>query len=566
MPLESPHTAFNLAITRLNNKNLVDLWLTSGLLSCIDYFDGLSHSQNFLMPTVNVENVSMFQRAILRSSSTEKKYAPFTYPEWSYVHNNLISATTRPGLLDGPEPAEVRLRRLLATMANSQFRFQENSIFDRLGRAYALLHVIPTDHRDTLSRLQKDRFLDLPTVIPQVIGMSVKEFLTLGFACIALIGSRFRTNVVVSDELRAYTAPGQRDTLRRHAEVIESFLTNIRQYRDWLLFQATDLLIQDAPITSLDTIHTYLGHFARTTRELREIATKRPEYREGHIPDRLHPLERYPIVRLDDGRYIIPNVRYFVMTLTEGLHYLLQEAYPDDRYNQLRGYIQELYLQALLTDRLPTAKLLPETSYLKAKQRVDGPDMTLIEDVDPVLVAIESKAKRMRIVTRVAPASSALIDDLGRVFKALERLPGKIADLYAQLPEYAAVQTHIDATKGKDPFAWVVVGEGVYLLPELIFDHVQQTPGHFLQTFPYPYGVMALDIFEDAVELAASLPMPLHAVLREYWQNSMRSNDFNSPLAQALSGRTPSNRNRFVLKYVTMLFDGISTPPWERPE
>lgn len=564
MPLESPHTAFNLAITRLNNKNLVDLWLTSGLLSCIDYFDSLTQRQNFLMPTVNVENVSMLQRAILRSSSTEKKLAPFTPLDWTYVHNNLISATTRPGLLDGPEPGEVRLRRFLATLANSQFRFQENSIFDRLGRAYALLHAIPTAHRDTLQQMQKERFLDLPTVIPQAIGMSVKEFLFLGFACIALISSRFQANFVVSDELRAYTAPGQRDTLRRHAEVIESFLTNIRQYRDWLPFQATDLIIQDLPITSLDTIQTYLGHFAKTTRELRDIAAKRPEYSEGHIPDRLHPLERYPIVRLDDGRYIIPNLRYFLMTLTEGLHYLLQEAYPDDRYNQLRGYIQELYLQELLTDRLPTATLLPETRYQKAKQRVDGPDITFIEDTEPVLLAIESKAKRMRIATRVAPASSALIDDLDRVFKALERLPGKIADLYAQLPEYAPLQERIDETKGKAPIAWVVVGEGVYLLPELIYDHVQQTPGHFLQTFPYPYGVMALDIFEHAVELAASLPMPLHSLLHEYWQNGMRINDFNSPVTQSLNGRVASKQDRFVLKYVTALFAGITTPPWER--
>ena len=57
-----------------------------------------------------------------------------------------------------------------------------------------------------------------------------------------------------------------------------------------------------------------------------------PVYSEGLIPDRLNPLERYPIIRLENDTYIIPNLRHLDTAATELIHYILQEAYPNNEY------------------------------------------------------------------------------------------------------------------------------------------------------------------------------------------------------------------------------------------
>lgn len=534
-------------------------------MSCIDFFDGFTHEHNFLMPTVNTENVSMLQRAILRSSASDSRRQYLTYADWSYVHNELITATSRRGLLDGLEAADVRLRRLLSTIANSQFRYQRNTIFERMGRTYALLDVIPTQYHTKLALHQKDRFINLPTVIPEIIGLTVREFLYIGFACFALLNSRFDTHFLVTDELRSYTQPRTGSAVTRHAEIIKSYLNHPEQYQGWLTFQPTDLLVPEFDFITLEKVERYLLLFARTTRELRDITNTRPEYLRGNIPDRLHPLERFPIVQLANNQYIIPNMRHFVLSMTEGLHYLIQEAYPDDRYNQLRGYIQELYLQLLIKDRLPQTTIIPEVSYRKSGQRLDGPDLAVVDGVDnsddAVLIAIESKAKRMRVATRVAPGSDALINDLDRAFQALQKLPSKVTDLYAGLPEYRSYQPRIDTTRHRTPIALVVVGEGVSFMPELINDHVQQTPGHFLQSYRFPYGIMALETFEQAIELAATSSTPLYELLQTYALNSQRS-DFHQLPAEAFDGQASQSHERFVLNYMTLLFDGISRLPW----
>src|SRR6266496_1923887 len=168
--------------------------------------------------------------------------------------------------------------------------------------------------------------------------------------------------------------------------------------------------------------------------------------------------------------------------------------------------------------------VIPEISYRKAKNRVEGPDLTAIDIDREVLVAIESKAKRMRVVSRVHPGTNFLMEDLQGALAAFEKLPVKIQDLYAGLPEYSVYQSSIDRTKSKAPIAVVVLGEGVYFINELLNDYLKNDQDHFLNKYSEPYCLMRIEAFERAIEVAASNNLSLYDLLHKYWTGSKSTN------------------------------------------
>ncbi len=458
MPLENPRGAFNRAVTRFNGKNLFDLWSISCIFSCIEYFDSWEGRFNFLFPTIYAEKVALFHRAILQSSSVDYKRDLLAAKDVPYVFNSLNEATSeRTILLQGSEDATVRIRRLLSTMAHQQIRLQESNFLDRLGRTFAMLHDIPSLYKDEIKAKQGAKYIDLPSAVKQHLGLSVTEFLVIGHALIALMKMRYDANITISDDIRSYTAIQNTSAVKRRAEVISDVVETSRSVRTNFTFTVQDLVLANHSALTLENTQKYLDLLSKTTRQLRDIVSTQKVYSEGLIPDRLSPLERYPIVALDGSRYIIPNLRHFDTAVTDIIHYILQDIYPDNAYNQLRGYVQEIYLRMYLQDRLPQLQLIPEISYRKAKNRVEGPDLTAIDIDREVLVAIESKAKRMRVVSRVHPGTNFLMEDLQGALAAFEKLPVKIQDLYAGLPEYSVYQSSIDRTKSKAPIAVVVL-------------------------------------------------------------------------------------------------------------
>lgn len=560
MVKETPQAAFNRAISKLNSKNLFDLWTTSCLFSCIDYFGNQNNELNFLMPTINLEQVTLFQKAVLASRAENYKRDFFTShdSDMSYVFNALNDASYRIGLLDGNEDADVRLRRLFATIANSQVRFQERHVLDRLGRTYTMFHIIPLSSRNKLQMLQGNNFLDLPTIIPSQIGITVKDFLSIGFALLELIREKFITNPVINNDLKQYVASSNSAFIgdRRRAVALGKIIDGSKDWLHQLTFTAHDLVVANSSIFTLDNVLAYLRLVARSTRHMRDMIKNMPVYSEGYIPDRLSPLERFPIVELSDDRYIIPNLRYFDMSLTETLHFILQDLYPNNQYNQLNGYIQEIYLQNLIKDRLPNLVVINETTYYKSKKKLDGPDLTIVDPVNKTLITLESKSKRMRVSSRVAPATEALIEDLQRALDAFEKLPAKVSDLYANLAEYKSHQTMLDSTKENIPIGLVIVGEGVYFMPELLNDYLKRNPAHPLNTYPFPYCLIHVEAFERAVEISESTQASLYDLLHEYAQVT-KSSGIKDNSAESFEGRHAGKRNQFVKKFVGMLFDEI---------
>lgn len=564
MVFDDTRWAFDRAVGRLNAKNLLDLWTFSCILSCIEYFDSWEHPNNFLHPMLHPEKINIFQRAILSSKAADYKREPLSSNDIPYVFNALTDATgERTHLLEGNSDPSARIRRLLSTMAHQQIRLQESLLLNRIGRTYALLHEIPILHKEELKKRMGPNFVDLDSVSQTRMGLSILEFLSIGYAAIVLMLRRFQSNITIDKELRQYTGLQTPEGVRRRADVMKRITEETRTVRDNFCFEASDLVLPEVSFLTINKIRAFLSLVSRSTRELREVMSQEVVYTEGLIPDRLSPLERYPIVKLDQDKYIIPNLRYFDMAATDLIHYILQEIHPDNEYNQLRGYIQEFYLKYYISNRLSDIQVIPETSYRKGRNRLDGPDLTAIDLKSKTLIAVESKGKRIRVISRVHPGSNYLLEDLATAITAFERLPGKIADLYANLAEYSAYQREIDETKSTQPIAVVVLGEGVYFISELLNDKLQEEPTHFIHNYPYPFCLMRMETFEKAIEVSSQNDIPLGELLKRYWSGSKSSNisDASAEMFAPFSLPKPTLTQEFADKFFSNLFKSIKPDP-----
>lgn len=546
MSLPNPQAAFNRVVSRFNGNNLYDLWSISCLFSCIEYFDSWKTGFNLLHPMLYTEKVAIFDRAILDSKALDYKEKVFQGHEISHIFNAINETTAaRSTLLDSSDDASARLHQFLSATAHQQIRLHESLFVDRLGRTFGLLHEIPNQYRDELRRKQGNKFVDLVEVIKQHTQLSVTEFLAVGFAAITLMGLRYEAHIPISDDLRKYLSRQDVIGTQRRAEALTKLIEESREIRDKFSFAPVDLVLTELSSLTIENIQSFLKLLARTTKELRHLM-QQPIYKEGFIPDKLSPLERYPIVALGGERYIIPNLRYFDTAVTNLLHYILQEYYPGNEYNQLSGYIQEIYLRLYVKDRLPHLQQIPEISYRKSKNRVEGPDLTLVDQDNGKLIAVESKAKRTRVVSRLHLNKNYLLEDLQGAIGALEKLPAKIQDMYHNLPEYGEYQSLIDQTQQSDSISVVVIGEGVYLLHSHLNDHLRINSAHPLNLQTNPYCLMRLEDFERAVEVAAHNNLDLYNVLYNYWLRS-RSVDMSEASAERFLSY-PISEKTFVRK------------------
>jgi hypothetical protein len=401
--------------------------------------------------------------------------------------------------------------------------------------------------------------VDLPGAVQDHFGISVSDYLLMGFAIITLYMEIYKKSFRLSDAARTYaqSVRGLQDRrAEARAELLMKAIDTAKPIQRQLVFRAENLVPEDRAIFSLPRIRGFLDLLSASTEELRAIRDREPAYNMGHISVRISPLERFPIVRLERGRYIVPNFRYLEQSLKGNLRFALQEAYPGNEYNQTLGTLQEIYIRSMISERLPQLVLIPETEYRKARDRNDGPDLTVIDRSAKQLIAIESKAKHVRAATRIAPASDELMNDLDGVLKALRKLPEKIRDLYAGLPEYAEYQDDIDLTEGCTPICWVVMGEGVHFLQDLLVSVARQDRGHFLNKFEFPYCVMGLDTFELGVEVAAHERAKLHELLQWYWEDS-KVNGMKNHMTEHFRGLGAELPSSFMGKYADMLFETI---------
>jgi hypothetical protein len=549
---------FENAARHIGHLSLTDVWIKSSLLSSIEYFEAFDGSVNLFMPVLHVENINLFHQAILRSTAAHYKTKSFTGDDMAPVFNNLGHVMNERMAILKEYDDERGISKMFATMANSQIRMQSYDLASNMGRNYLMMSVLPAKYESELRKRCKSGFIDLGREIPNVLGMSIEQFLGIGFCLLVMMKNKYEKIYGPSQNARDYilNSTDKEDSIRRKVEVIRSIIDNPNSNHLDITFTASEIskFITGIPI---DLALRYISLLSKSTSEFRDLIDN-GEYTHGLIADRKSPLEAHPVVKLQDERYAIPNFRYFHAAITESVHLILRNSSVGEAYSTITGHLQEFYLDGFIDDRLPNLKCIPERTYKRSNgNSVKGPDLCLIEPNVPWLIALESKAKRTSSYSRTDPEAQAFASDISIAIDAFKKLPEKIDDITSGLSVYDDLKPIIDKLISK-PIATVILGEGIIFTPDILTSIVKESPKHILNTYTIPFALVRISVFEEMVEIARSTSNSLYDLLVQY-HNKSNTRSILDPSSENLSDYKYNKSDTYLGGYYDLLFDRIRT-------
>jgi len=555
MDEEQAQHNFEEASKLLSTINLSDLLGVSSQLSCLDYYSGFEGGFSVLFPFLNFERMGMLSKAILRSGSREYRQRPFDPRILPELWNLLSNSTYFDVYTDEDISGEMKLLKFMAKIGNAQFPYQQYNVRKDLARAYVLYHILPAEYDSELEKKHGKNYINIPDAFESSTGLSIREYLVTSFTLFAFYLMQYGNCLKVPGELMDklnQELPEHSNRLEILIRLLMGFIHYKGPVRFQSFFNKATLDIEGVGILNSRTIGNYLHLVSKSIKELQDLQYDVP-YSKGSISIRISPLERYPVVSLDNNRYIIPNMRYFDSSILNIIHFHLQEAYPQNQFNDTFGSVFEEYPKLVFRERLPDLTLIPEQAYTKKTQFL-GPDITVIDDDDNYLIAVEVKSKKISLDTRLAPMSKSFEKDLDRIYTALKKLPDKVTDLKAGLPEYSRWQNHIDAIPKENIICVIVLYGSLVFLPEIVNQFRLVEPDHFLNKFPYKYCVIGIDILEHAIELAHHGKGTLGSLLSEYYATSRKLGPKESA-AEMFGNISIDSEDYFLKKYIDMLVD-----------
>ncbi len=124
-----------------------------------------------------------------------------------------------------------------------------------------MLEVIPTEFKAELRAHQRDAFLDLPVAAQTKLGLSVKDFFLIDFACLALYQARFEENLPIFEAAREYIFETNNSSSisRRQSEVICELIDRTSTLRHLFTFTAQDLVLARHESFRIEKVQAYLG-------------------------------------------------------------------------------------------------------------------------------------------------------------------------------------------------------------------------------------------------------------------------------------------------------------------
>jgi hypothetical protein len=556
----NPNLHFNNAVSKLNRLNLFNLLANSLNLSYIEFFSATPKRIDLLSPVIFGEQISIFQRAILESNSQVNKNLILNAHLYSFIHNEIIGATFRP--IKGNEKADLEeIFDVFSKIGNSQFRYQKNRIGTRLGRAYSLLYLIPEKKKALLREKLKNDFFDLTEEIPKSIGLTVKQFLGIGFCIYSKMKVLYNDNLrfIEESEDSINNASSDKEKNLIQYRIISKLIEAQGKSNSPFVITADQLIITQSEIYSIEAVNQYLSLLSKSINKLRSLIWEKIEYREGDIPDRLNPLERYPIIEIFSGQYLIPNARFFYDGITNLLHlimqdlFLLQPGRVDNRYHQVMGFIQEIYIEELITEKLENIQIITEIKYKKGKEQISGPDIIIIEHQTNRIIIIESKFKHTRNLSKVKPIPTILHSDLLNVIPVFEKLTKKTEDLYFGFKEYESFQGEINKTKDSIPIQVVIIGQGIEFMAE-IFNRGLLNKEFKNRTTPY--CLIDIETFEDFVDFSSESGTPLSELLTRFYELSKKK-DMRETAAEYLVMNKQSYDKKYAWQFSEILLEEI---------
>lgn len=300
------------------------------------------------------------------------------------------------------EPGADRLRSMLSRLAYEQFGHQISEM-ENVGRTLVLL---------------KDHASNVPTApTPDewrvALGVDLEQFMRLGFAMhVAALqnGGCIDRAVLKMDHVAAIFSP----------------------------------LDADQALESVDK------WFAASPQELAE-AGRAEEVAEAEKWS-LNPLVEKPIVRLTDGRYVMPWTRLVVDRITPtGLYFIGLELFGR-RFTDALVTMFEQYIGAQLK-MLCFADVHPEVAYdRKSKRTVDYFIVT-----DEVTILVEVKASRPIRATRLGTpeGDDDLVHKIGQAYRQIDNSARLLAQRHPELAHIPADRPVCGLVVTLEPFHWV---------------------------------------------------------------------------------------------------------------
>lgn len=301
------------------------------------------------------------------------------------LHNALVNLDMPVG--DGAEEGESALLSMLTRLVYEQFPYQE-SLFEELARTHAAL-VEPLGDLD-LEILDDQAWTE-------VLGAPLPDIVTATFFL-----------QVAANRNAGWVDPTWLDR------------------RD-----ISNMLVTVTP----DSVRDRLVRLSSTPSEFREEYDSVPKF-SGLERFSYNPLTKRPFVRMPDGRYLAPQPRLILRTVTPGTLYYegirtLGKAFARDL-----GKLTEHYVGRLLREVDPAIDLRPEIGW-EGRKSIDW-FLTLPSS----LVMFEVKSERYRLHERAAVGGF-----LDRITTQLNKAHGQLAATSAAIdskrPEFAAIDSNL---------------------------------------------------------------------------------------------------------------------------
>lgn len=517
---------FKKAHTYLNKYNLKNLWGISSALSLLEFFTNDKALKHQLSPVVNPVKLNLFTKAIIHSKSRNYKEAKVDSSTLIKVFNQLGEALPKP---DDIESWDIKtkedLHDTLMSLFVSQQWFQRLEINERAGILYELYHNLPDKNEEFLKEKHQKRYVHIPELIEEGLGIKLENYICIGFALFLYYQTKHKqlckTSPQIRQELKS-VINSKYLSKKKRGKFFSKFINKNTVKTSKFYFTIDELSSQFEFIEPLDKkdFKNFLRLLSTTPKEIGKIRSKQ-RFTKGQISQSLNPLEERPVVRIDN-EYIIPDIRIFMIALTSILTYEISKLHGDFRFREVYGSIQELYVNKVLSKRLSNVTLIPEQTYQRDGTEFKGPDLTIIENDQ--LILLESKAKRTKLDSRVYGRSEFVLSDLERPIRAIKKLKEKkLEDLYEGLPQYSDWQTKLDATKDSEPIFVCVMEEAIMGLQEFVTNEAKRNPNFELSDFGYKYCFMDIFTFTMAVEIASqNQDLLLSDVLKNYYMKAKR--------------------------------------------
>ena len=295
------------------------------------------------------------------------------------------------------------------------------------------------------------------------------------------------------------------------------------------LKETTKLLDMDTEL--LDILHC---HFIRTARYLRKVAKKyqNPQRKKWS----LNPLNKYPIIDLEDGYLVVPVPSYLLNKVSpSGIYYLSYDKYGENFTSRFGHEFQNYVGQQLeLLSSISGVRVLPEIRYGRKGNVRDTVDFFLLTEDVTILMEVKIYRPIQKIQEGAEEGYSHLQSRIQRAYNQIQRT-------------YEDLQSGdikgIELPKRSHTIGLIVTLDPFHLINDTMFDETFTRPA-------IPTAVVSIDDLEVAIARllkaddinAQLLQLDTHIdnpfqILKNY---SIASSEKNPMIDEALQNIFPS--------------------------